>query len=63
MKENLCYVAEDFDGELSNAEQSSAIERNYELPDGQVITLNDQRFRVPEALFQPSLLGQFSPLC
>ena len=58
VKERLCYVAEDYDGELASAEQSSALERNYQLPDGQVITLNDQRFRVPEALFQPSLLGQ-----
>ena len=58
VKENLCYVAEDYNGELASAEQSSALERNYRLPDGQVITLNDQRFRVPEALFQPSLLGQ-----
>merc|ERR1719347_2011241 len=27
------------------------------LPDGQVITIGNERFRCPEALFQPSFLG------
>merc|ERR1711862_752426 len=30
---------------------------SYELPDGQVITIGNERFRCPEALFQPSFLG------
>merc|ERR1712130_390314 len=29
----------------------------YELPDGQVITVGNERFRCPEALFQPQFLG------
>merc|ERR1711988_2058847 len=36
---------------------SSENEKTYELPDGQVITVGNERFRCPEALFQPSLLG------
>merc|ERR1712071_115308 len=32
----------------------------YELPDGQVITIGNERFRCPEALFQPSFLGMES---
>merc|ERR1712232_233013 len=33
------------------------IEKPYELPDGNVITVGSERFRCPEALFKPSLIG------
>ncbi|XP_072043843.1 actin, cytoplasmic 3-like isoform X1 [Amphiura filiformis] len=58
MKEELCYVAEDFEVEMATR---SSVEQDYTLPDGQTVTLGNERFRCAEALFKPSLLETMHP--
>ena len=57
-QEKLCYVALDFDSELKAASMSTDGSKTYELPDGNIISVHTERFRCPEVLFQPSLVGK-----
>lgn len=61
IKEKLGYAALDFEAEslaaASNANYQLAQERTYTLPDGQVVSLQEQQFQSVEPLFLPSLLG------
>ena len=42
------------------SECSSQQEMTYELPDGNNITVGNERFLCTEALFQPYLIGKYS---
>lgn len=56
IKENLGFVARDFEGEMrAAAEASEGIEKTYEMPDGSSFSITSERFRCAEALFQPAL--------
>jgi len=58
VKEKLSYIALDFDSEMKASTESSDLEKTYELPDGNIITVGNERFRCPEVLFQPSFIGK-----
>jgi len=58
IKEQMSYVAMDYDEELKKSIASGELEKAYELPDGNVICIGSERFRCPEVLFQPSFIGK-----
>ena len=51
LKEKMCYLAVDYSLETGQ----SATE--YELPDGNVLQVGDERYQAPEVLFQPNHIG------
>ena len=59
VKERMCYTAQNYNVEVVKTSKSpSEHDEYYELPDGCLLQLGVERFRCPEALFQPSYLGQ-----
>jgi actin-related protein len=56
----LCYVARDYESELSKFSQLSAAKRaaaSFEMPDGERLFVAEPRFTAPEAMFRYSLLS------
>ncbi|XP_065366129.1 actin-5-like [Calliphora vicina] len=53
IKEQLCYVALDYQEELSKVTTNS---KSYRLPDGNYIDLSTEQFSCTEILFEPTLL-------
>lgn len=64
IKEKTCYVAHDpqKEEELLEPDSSSSkpVQPQYTLPDGNVIELGAERFRAPEILFHPDIIGDES---
>jgi actin-related protein len=58
IKEKVCYIAEDPEAEAELVRDGTRKDITYEMPDGQIVTLGDERFRCPEALFNPALVGK-----
>lgn len=55
LKEKHFYVAPDYDKELKL--DVKTLQKTYELPDGSFIKVGEEKFKCPEALFKPSLMG------
>lgn len=58
IKEKLCYVALDPKKEAEAYKSSTNLNKPFELPDGNIVTLQDQQYRCPELLFNPTLIGK-----
>ena len=57
IKEQLCYVAYDYDRETRLANETTHLVTTYTLPDGRTIKVGAERFMAPEAMFKPDLIG------
>lgn len=58
IKEKCCYIA----ANPAKEEKELGVRREeYRLPDGHIIQLGTERFRAPELLFDPEIIGEESP--
>jgi centractin len=64
IKESTCYVAFDPSKEeevLETEKSSKPAAHKFKLPDGNTIDVGAERFRAPEMLFHPELVGEEYP--
>ncbi len=54
LKEKACFVSLDYKEDLK---RSADYSKEYSLPDGTTITLSQERFLLPEVLFNPTLVN------
>lgn len=57
MKHDLCYVTTPDNTTSSAAQQEKEAVCEYQLPDGQTITVGSERYQATDLLFDPSLIG------
>ncbi|NIQ05687.1 MAG: actin family protein [Candidatus Korarchaeota archaeon] len=61
IKEKLTYLALNYEKEMDKAKKvPKSIAEEYVLPDGQVVELVDERFRAPEIMYKPMMIGEES---
>ncbi len=58
LKEKGCFVSLDLKEDKKRAEQYS---KQFTLPDGSTVTLKEERFMVPEILFDPAIINSEVP--
>jgi actin-related protein 2 len=56
IKEQLCYVSYDLGKDRKLAQETTVVDKEYRLPDGQLIYVGRERFEAPECLFNPLLI-------
>lgn len=64
LKESMCYVSLNYKKDMDDSptkEWKEQFEKPYALPDGNILTIGNERFRAPEVMFQPSLAGKDVP--
>lgn len=54
LKEKACFCSLDYDEDMSNRRR---YEKEFSMPDGSIVTLDEERFKVPELLFKPDLFN------
>ncbi len=58
MKEKLCYVALNPEKGSAHMKTGHSVDKQYMLPDGEIVSMGTERFMAPEILFQPDLAGK-----
>lgn len=66
IKENVCYVAfniekSEKDEEENQDKADGGTDERFKLPDGNVIQVGAEKFRAPEILFNPTIIGEEYP--
>lgn len=56
IKEDLCYVSININKERALAKDTTVLDKEYKLPDGESIIVGRERFEATEILMNPSLL-------
>ena len=55
LKEAACYVSCDLKKDRKIADETTALDKEYALPDGSLIRIGRERFEAPELMFKPEL--------
>mmetsp|Transcript_41847 Transcript_41847/g.64018 ORF Transcript_41847/g.64018 Transcript_41847/m.64018 type:complete len:103 (+) Transcript_41847:609-917(+) len=56
IKEDLCYVSINVEKERKIAQETTVLDKEYKLPDGQTILVGRERFEAAEILMNPVLI-------
>lgn len=61
IKEKMCYVSINIKKERKMAQDTTVVDKEYKLPNGETIIIGRERFEAPEILFNPGLIDNESP--